>query len=95
MLSQRRRVRKGLKSSPILPVSEQTPPKDETVPGPDNGLLARLANSQRPAFVELPATIYWSANLQSQIKSRFKMGSLIGRGSGESFPLAFHTPGQT
>ncbi|WP_367178811.1 hypothetical protein [uncultured Actinomyces sp.] len=31
--------------------------------------------------------------MQPQIKSSFKMGSLIGRGSGESFQLAFHGPG--
>ena len=87
--------RKELKSSPILPVSEQTLPKNEMVPGPDNGLAACLDNSQQPTFVELPARLYWPTNLQSQIKKTFKMGSLIGRGSGESFPLAFHAPGQT
>ena len=85
--------RKGLISSLILPGSNQTPPKDETVPGPDNGLLARLANSQQPTFVDPQAAICRSANLQPQIKSSFKMGSLIGRGSGESFQLAFHGPG--
>ena len=93
MLSQRRRARKGLKSSPILPVSEQSSPKSETVPDPDNRPPARLDNSQQPTFVEPPARIYWPANLQPQIKSSFKMGSLIGRGSGESFQLAFHGPG--
>ena len=93
MLSQRRRVRKGLKSSPILPVSEQTSPKSETAPAPDNGPPARLDNSQQPTFVDPQAAICWSANLQPQIKSTFKMGSLIGRGSGESFQLAFHGPG--
>ncbi|WP_314210651.1 AIM24 family protein [uncultured Actinomyces sp.] len=93
MLSQRRRVRKGLKSSPILPVSEQTSPKSETAPAPDNGPPARLDNSQQPTFVDPQAAICWSANLQPQIKSTFKMGSLIGPGSGESFQLAFHGPG--
>ena len=91
MLSQRRRVRKGLKSSPILPVSEQTSPKSETAPDPDNGPPARLDNSQQPTFVDPQAAIGWSANLQPQIKSTFKMGSLIGPGSG--FQLAFHGPG--
>jgi uncharacterized protein (AIM24 family) len=37
--------------------------------------------------------VCWSANLQPQIKNDFKMGSLIGRGSGESFQLGFHGPG--
>ena len=72
MLSQRRRVPKGLKSCLILPVSDQTPPKDETVPGPDNGLPAHLDNSQQPTFVEPPATIYWPANPQPRIKASFK-----------------------
>ena len=39
------------------------------------------------------AAVCWSANLQPQIKNDFKMGSLIGRGSGESFQLGFHGPG--
>ena len=63
------------------------------MPGPDNGLPARLDNSQQPTFVDPQAAILSSANLQPQIKSSFKMGSLIGRGSGESFQLAFHGPG--
>ena len=49
--------------------------------------------SQQPTFVDPQAAVCWSANLQPQIKSTFKMGSLIGRGSGESFQLAFHGPG--
>ena len=56
--------------------------------GPDApGLL------QRPPLVDPQAAIYWSTDLQPKIKSSFKMGSLIGRGSGESFQLAFHGPG--
>ena len=47
---------------------------------------------QRSTFAARQAAICWSANLQPQIKSSFKMGSLIGRGSGESFQLAFHSP---
>ena len=49
--------------------------------------------SQQPTFVEPQAAVCWSANLQPQVKSTFKMGSLIGRGSGESFQLGFHGPG--
>ena len=49
--------------------------------------------SQQPTFVDPQAAICRSTNLQPQIKSSFKMGSLIGRGSGESFQLAFHGPG--
>ncbi|MGO1257793.1 MAG: AIM24 family protein [Brachybacterium sp.] len=49
--------------------------------------------SQQPTYVDPQAAVCWSANLQPQIKNDFKMGSLIGRGSGESFQLAFHGPG--
>lgn len=49
--------------------------------------------SQQPTFVDPQAAVCWSANLQPQIKNDFKFGSLIGRGSGESFQLAFHGPG--
>ena len=49
--------------------------------------------SQQPTFVDPQAAICWSANLQPQVKSTFKMGSLIGRGSGESIQLGFHGQG--
>ena len=49
--------------------------------------------SQQPTFVDPQAAVCWSANLQPQVKSTFKMGYLIGRGSGESFQLGFHGPG--
>ena len=52
-----------------------------------------LDRSQQPTFVDPQAAVCWSANLQPQVKSTFKMGSLIGRGSGESFQLGFHGPG--
>lgn len=49
--------------------------------------------SQQPTFVDPQAAVCWSANLEPNIKNDFKMGSLIGRGSGESFQLGFHGPG--
>ncbi|CAG7844046.1 hypothetical protein USB125703_00267 [Pseudoclavibacter triregionum] len=49
--------------------------------------------SQQPTFVDPQAAVCWSSNLIPAIKNDFKMGSLIGRGSGESFQLAFHGPG--
>ena len=70
--------------------SNQTPPKDETAPGPGNGLPARLDNSQQPTFAAPQLTICWSANLKPQIKNSFKIVSFIGRSSGKSFQLAFH-----
>lgn len=49
--------------------------------------------SQQPTFVDPQAAVCWSSNLIPTIKNDFKTGSLIGRGSGESFQLAFHGPG--
>ena len=49
--------------------------------------------SRQQTFVAPQTATCWSADLQPQIKSTFKMGSLIGRGSGDSFQLAFHGPG--
>lgn len=49
--------------------------------------------SRQPTFAAPQAATCWSANLQPQIKSSFKMDSLTGCGSGESFRLAFHGPG--
>lgn len=49
--------------------------------------------SQQPTYVDPQAAVCWSSNLQPQFKNDFKMGSLIGRGSGESFQLGFHGPG--
>lgn len=49
--------------------------------------------SQQPTYVDPQAAVCWSANLTPTLKNDFKMGSLIGRGSGESFQLAFHGPG--
>ena len=49
--------------------------------------------SRQPTFVDPQAAVCWSSNLIPTIKNDFKMGSLIGRGSGESFQLAFHGPG--
>lgn len=51
-----------------------------------------LNYSRQPTFVAPQAAICWSANLQPQIKSSFKMGVLIGRDLGESFQQAFHGP---
>ena len=59
----------------------------------DDGSPMFLDCSRQPTFVDPQAAICWSANLQPQIKSTFKVSSLIGRGSGESFQLAFHGPG--
>ena len=58
----------------------------------DDGPPMFLDCSRQPTFVDPQAAICWSANLQPQIKSSFKMGVLIGRDLGESFQQAFHGP---
>jgi uncharacterized protein (AIM24 family) len=42
-----------------------------------------------PTYVDVQAALAWSSSLQTDIKSTFKVGSLIGRGSGESFQMLF------
>jgi uncharacterized protein (AIM24 family) len=42
-----------------------------------------------PTYVDVQAALAWSTSLQTDIKSTFKVGSLIGRGSGESFQMLF------
>lgn len=44
----------------------------------DDGPPLFLDCSRQPTFVDPQAAICWSANLQSQIKSSFKMGALKG-----------------
>ena len=82
-----------MESSPTATLDSQAPPLNETETPPSDGPPLLLDCSQQPTFVDPQAAICWSANLQPQIKSTFKMGSLIGRDSGESFQPAFHRPG--
>ena len=49
--------------------------------------------SQQPTFVDPQAAICWSANLQPQIKSSFKMGSLIWARLGRVLPAGRPRPG--
>ena len=89
------RVRNSVVESPppTAALDSQTPPRNETKTPPSDGPPMLLDCSQQPTFVVPQAAICRSSDLQPQIKSSFKMGSLIGRGSGESFQLAFHGPG--
>ena len=85
--------------SQSLPLYRNTQQPDTTTE-PDNnpspGSPRTLLNChQRSTFVDPHATIYWSADLQPQIKSSFKMEPLTGRGSGESFQPTFHSSGLT
>jgi uncharacterized protein (AIM24 family) len=46
-----------------------------------------------PTFVDVQAAVAWSTTLQTTTRRTAKMGSLIGRGSGEAVQLAFSGPG--
>ncbi len=59
---------------------------------PSDGPPTHLDRSPQRTFVDPQAATRWSANLQTQIKSTFKMDSLIGLDSDESIQPAFHRP---
>ncbi len=52
-----------------------------------------LNAAEAPTFADTDAIVAWSAHLQSQLKSSFSAGALIGRGSGELVQVAFHGQG--
>lgn len=47
----------------------------------------------QPTYVDVNCVIAWSSTLNVAIHSTFKAGSLIGRGSGEAFQMAFEGQG--
>ena len=52
-----------------------------------------LNAAEAPTYADTNAVVAWSANLQTQLKTSFKAGALIGRGSGEAVQVAFHGQG--
>src|SRR6187397_482677 len=46
-----------------------------------------------PTFADAQAAITWSSGVTTAIKTDFKMKNLIGRGSGETFQMAFQGQG--
>lgn len=64
-----------------------------TVAVSSDGPPLLLDCSRQPVYVDPQAAVCWSAGLTPTIKNDMKLGALIGRGSGESFQLAFHGPG--
>lgn len=52
-----------------------------------------LNAAEAPTFADTNAVVAWSAHLQTQLKTSFKAGALIGRGSGEAVQVAFHGNG--
>jgi uncharacterized protein (AIM24 family) len=52
-----------------------------------------LNAAEAPTYADTNAVVAWSANLQTTLKTSFKAGALIGRGSGEALQVAFHGNG--
>jgi uncharacterized protein (AIM24 family) len=52
-----------------------------------------LNAAEAPTFADTNAIVAWSASLQTQLKTSFKAGALIGRGSGEAVQVSFHGNG--
>ncbi|TFV57494.1 DUF2510 domain-containing protein [Mycobacterium sp. PS03-16] len=52
-----------------------------------------LNAAEAPTFADTNAVVAWSANLQTQLRTSFKAGALIGRGSGEAMQVAFSGQG--
>ncbi len=52
-----------------------------------------LNPAEAATYADANALIAWSLGLQTSIKSSFTAGSLIGRGSGEAFQVAFQGAG--
>ena len=52
-----------------------------------------LNAAEAPTFADTNAVVAWSANLQTQLKTSFKAGALIGRGSGEAIQVSFYGHG--
>lgn len=52
-----------------------------------------LDAAEAPTFADTHAVVAWSADLQTELKSSFKAGALIGRGSGEAMQVAFRGNG--
>ncbi|OBB61138.1 Tellurium resistance protein [Mycobacterium sp. 852013-51886_SCH5428379] len=52
-----------------------------------------LNAGEAPTFADTDAVVAWSADLQTHLKTSFKAGALIGRGSGEAVQVAFSGQG--
>ncbi|QYJ05754.1 AIM24 family protein [Nocardioides panacisoli] len=52
-----------------------------------------LDAGEAPTFADAQALVAWSIELQTSIKSTMTAGSLVGRGSGEAFQVAFNGRG--
>ncbi|MDS1270194.1 AIM24 family protein [Lipingzhangella sp. LS1_29] len=55
--------------------------------------VALPVRAGQPVFVDTSAAVAWSTHLNTTVNSTVKLGSLIGRGSGEAFQLALDGDG--
>ena len=55
--------------------------------------ITLLVTPQYPVYTDPNATVAWSGNLQPTIKTDISLKTFFGRGSGESFQLAFQGQG--
>jgi uncharacterized protein (AIM24 family) len=55
--------------------------------------ITLVVTPERPVYTDPNATVAWSGSLQPTIKTDISLKTLFGRGSGESFQLAFQGSG--
>ncbi len=55
--------------------------------------ITLVVSPERPVYTDPNATVAWSGSLQPTIKTDISLKTLFGRGSGESFQLAFQGSG--
>ncbi len=55
--------------------------------------LVLRVTPQSPVFTDPQATVAWSGSLTPEFKTDMSFKTLLGRGSGESFQMAFHGDG--
>lgn len=48
-----------------------------------------VLNVDQPTYVDVQAAMAWSSTLTTNIRSSLKLGSFVGRGSGEAFQMEF------
>jgi len=68
----------------ISTLGSQTPPLSQTTTPPSDSPRMLLNCYQRSTFADPHATIYWSANMQPQVRTIFKLATLSGPGFVES-----------
>ena len=56
-------------------------------------LTLRVSRKDGPVFTDPNATVAWSGGLSPEVATDITLGSLFGRGSGESIQLKFHGEG--